>query len=253
VYKRQFLGLIKAGASVSGAARQLGIDPSTGMAWANQAGVTFSRRARILIPKVRARMIKSLRVGTGKAALARRHAVSPSTVERLLRTEPGLRAAWRLARHERLRRVARARWLRAAASNPHSGTKAIRLIEPAAFAWLYRHDRAWLDRCIAGLPALARQGGQHVDWDQRDRWMADQVRGAVMALATDAPQSRIKLWQLYQRIPELKAKLRKLDRLPLTRRAIEQALGRTGRDSLADLQRDLRLPDNRAGTILSPS
>jgi hypothetical protein len=47
-----------------------------------------------------------------------------------------------------------------------------------------------------------------------------------LALSSSLGAKKLMLWHLYQEIPELKAKLSSLGRLPLTVRAIERALDR---------------------------
>ena len=54
--------------------------------------------------------------------------------------------------------------------------------------------------------------------------LSTEVKRAALKLVEKNQKSPIRLWQLYQQIPELKAKLQVLDRLPLTKRAIEEAL-----------------------------
>ena len=169
-------------------------------------------------------MIKALRRGAEKSVTARIGQVSVQSVTTLLRTEVGLSDEWRMARFRDAQRLARRRWLRVVGSNPFSGVKAVRLLEPAAFAWLYRNDREWLNSQLTTLHKQVRSNNSHVDWDTRDLALARQVRETCLQLAIDTPGKHIKLWQIYQRLPELKAKLAKLDRLPVTREAIHGAL-----------------------------
>ncbi|KRD20246.1 hypothetical protein ASE39_25460 [Acidovorax sp. Root267] len=77
------------------------------------------------------------------------------------------------------------------------------------------------------MAKAARSSGRRVDWDTRDSELSIQVRQVALHLVTEDAVKRIKLFQLYQKIPELKAKLSKLDRLPLTRSAIYSALGKS--------------------------
>ena len=55
-----------------------------------------------------------LRQGADKSKVAAAVSMSVETITRLLRTAPGLHVAWRFARMERQRRVARAAWTRTA-------------------------------------------------------------------------------------------------------------------------------------------
>lgn len=72
------------------------------------------------------------------------------------------------------RLAARRRWRRAVARHPRASRKELRALQPAAFAILYRHDREWLE---AHSPSRRRAGSARasVDWDARDRELADQA------------------------------------------------------------------------------
>jgi len=215
--------------SMTEAARVFGIDVVTAMAWAAKAGVSSRRRPKFLKPMVRMRLVRALAGGMDKKVAAARFSISASTVDRVLMTEPGLSDRWRTAR--RLRKQARARgeWLRSAKENLQTGVKAARFAAPRAFAWLYRHDRAWL---VAHSKAFMLQPMNHtstVDWDRRDVEFSQSVRRVRLALEEASPGRVVTLLELYARIPELQAKLGQLHRLPLTRRALEQATGRPRR------------------------
>lgn len=223
--KLRVISLItQSGLTPTAAARCVGVDPTTAMVWAASAGISTQKRPSKIKPDVRAQMIKVLQRGAEKTVAAQICNISIESVTRLLRTEVGLSDDWRIARFRNAQRVARRRWLRVVGSNPLSGVKAVRLLEPATFAWLYRNDREWLNSQLATLHRQVRGNNSHVDWDTRDLAISRRVREICLQIATDAPGKRIKLWQIYQRLPELKAKLSKLDRLPVTRDAIHCAL-----------------------------
>jgi len=61
------------------------------------------------------------------------------------------------------------------------------------------------------------------------------VRRAVLRQSGERPGVPLRLWQIYQAVPELKPKLAALERLPLTRRVLESALGRSGKDEMPGL------------------
>jgi hypothetical protein len=209
------------------AARAVGIDVGTAMSWAAQAGLTVSRRPKKLVGEVRQRAIADLQKGNDKAMVAAAAQISVVTVTKLLLSEVGLHAAWRQAKDDRARATAREVWLRLLQTYPSVGTKFLRGLEPASYAWLYRNDRAWLDSHKPDQLTLPkRSGGLHVLWDKRDQALSADVRQAEQLLRLSLGTRRIKLWQIYQAVPELKAKIAALDRLPLTRRSIDQATQR---------------------------
>jgi transposase len=222
----RFLELVTAGSSTSAAARELGIDTTTGMAWAARAGVPTSRRPKLLKGELRGQLIAMLRSGVGKSEVAELGGVSVQTVTTLLRTEVGLHEAWRLAGFSIAQQHNRSIWQLITTANPISGVKAARLAEPAVYAWLYRNDHDWLTERTAELAKAARAPCSRVDWDARDQQLADQVRWVALQMSETQAVRRIRLCDLCQRIPDLKAKLLKLDRLPLTRAAIFLAVRR---------------------------
>jgi transposase len=205
-------------------ARHLQVDVATAMAWAASCGIEASRRAKVLKPELRSRLIKALQRGMDKAQVAQQYGVAVVTITTTLRTIPGLHAQWQAARFEKARRKARKAWEKVIHRYADLGTKYLRSLEPAAYAWLYRNDRVWLQ--AHAIPALssAGSGKSHVRWDERDWRLSHQVQEVVLKLRAEHPHERLYLWQIYQEIPELKAKLNVLDRLPMTRRRLDAAL-----------------------------
>jgi len=226
--KRRLLSLLNAGLSVSRAAREVGIDTTTGIVWAAREGIATQRRPKILKPSVRDALTHLLQRGVSKARASAVGGVSVQTVTTLLRSEVGLHQAWKDAQFANARRKSRRRWLRRTTANPHSGVKAARMAEPAVYTWLYRNDRDWLRDQTDAMEKAIRSPQARVDWDQRDRRLSDLVRRVALDLHEAAPERRLKLFQIYQRLPELKAKLFRLDRLPLTRKALFEVLGKQG-------------------------
>lgn len=216
------------------AASAIGIDVGTAMSWAAQAGLSVSRRPKKLVGELRRRTIAELQHGIDKAVVAANAEVSVVTITKLLLSEVGLHAAWRQAREHRARATAREVWGQLLQTHRGVGAKFLRALEPASYAWLYRNDRAWLDSHKPDQQALpARSGGLHVLWDERDQILSAEIIQAVRVLRKGAGARQVKLWQIYQAVPALKAKIAALDRLPLTCRAIDQAIQRHGAESAA--------------------
>ena len=216
------------------AAKAIGIDVGTAMSWAAQAGLAVSRRPKKLVSELRRQTIAELQNGIDKAVVAANAQVSVVTITKLLLSEVGLHAAWHQAREQRARATAREVWGQLLQTHRGVGAKFLRALQPASYAWLYRNDRAWLDSHKPDQQALpARSGGLRVLWDERDQTLSAEVTQAVQILRKGPGARQIKLWQIYQAVPALKAKLAALDRLPLTCRAIDQAIQRHGAESAA--------------------
>lgn len=213
------------GYTLTGAARTIGIDVATAMAWAAKMGIPVSGflRPKKLKADQRLQALVMLRHGAEKSEVAKSVGVSTQTVTRLLLTEVGLHEEWRNAKLVLQRDGCRATWSSLVANYGSAGAKILRAMEPAVFAWLYRNDRDWLN---ANKPLVTRKPGgeRRVDWDSRDRTLSQDVRVVADRLGRSRPGELIKLWQVYQELPELKAKLSALDRLPLTRKVLEDLI-----------------------------
>lgn len=229
--RHRFLVLVGQGLTTTGAASEVGVTTDTGMAWAAAAGVTTPRRPKVLKDDLRGQLTQMLRRGASKIKAAEVGKVSLVTITKLLRAEPGLHDQWRQAQFDGAQRRSRHRWLAFVSANPFSGVAAARLAHPETYAWLYRNDREWLRHQTEIMAKATRTATARIDWDTRDRELADGVRSVVLELTEANPDMRLKPHQIYQLLPELKAKLLKLDRLPLTRAALLAALAwRHGRD-----------------------
>lgn len=217
---------IQSGASMTEAARRSGVNVVTAMAWAANAGIGSRRRPKILTPEVRRQLLLDLRAGADKSRAAAANGISVETVARVLRTEVGLYAAWKAARFQAAQASARGVWQQLVGAQPGVGVKMLRSLEPAAYAWLYRNDREWLSGAVPALgEATHATRRSPVRWDERDRALSTAVQRAALALAESGKGKAVRLWQLYQAVPDLKAKLAQLHRLPLTQAAIARALG----------------------------
>ena len=222
----ELFAALSRGESVSAVARTLGIATNTAMTWAAQQGLAVRHRPKSLLPAVRAAVIHCLRHGGDRAGVAQQCGVSTQAVTRVLQTEHGLRDIWNASKNELRRREARQAWCDAIRRCEGLPLTLVRREASGAYAWLYRNDRAWLamHRPTAIADLAVKQPG--VDWDARDVAMSADVRRVAAELAAAHGSSRVELWQLYQRLPELKAKLGALRRLPLTLKAIQEVTRR---------------------------
>lgn len=212
------------GQTAHAAACEMGVAMATAMAWAASADIKVKRRPKRLTDQLRRVAISRLRRGTDKAVVAEAVSASVQTITLLLRTEPGLQTAWHQARLQRRHAAARTAWSRTAKRLGNPMPSQLRHMQPAVFAWLYRNDRAWLDEFARTLEAAPRTNHAAIRWDERDASLSNAVRNAALEVsARSSAHSRVRLAQLCDAIPELKGRLSKLDRLPLTRQAIKAA------------------------------
>lgn len=216
-----FLSIMQTeGPSLSKAARMVGVDIGTAMAWAAKHGISVNRRAKVLRPMRRAELEAALRSGADKASASKQFGVSVTTITTTLRTTPGLYLAWQDARARLHREQRRHEWQQVIKQNQGTYLKMLRRLAPACYAWLYRNDRAWLDEANAHLPAGRSGNHSPIVWDKRDRQLAAAVERLGDTLAVEFSGKPIPLGRLCQQLPELKAKIGHLERLPLTEQAL---------------------------------
>ena len=227
VAKDKVLELLKQGLSATAAAKSAGVDVSTALSWAVQAGHEVTRRPKRITAEIREAIISGLNGGEDRERLASTHEVSQATIARILQAEPAVHARWKNVRNENAGRKARQSWQLLRATYPDLGNKLLRDMDRAAYAWLYRNDRIWLQQNSANRSSRsATQKYVRVNWDQRDLELSSMVRAAVLMLQERNGPRSLRLWQVYQVVPELKAKLPSIKRLPLTLRVLDQAVGR---------------------------
>ena len=222
---RQLLEMIAGGLSPTAAARLIRIDPDTALLWATQAGVAVARRPKLITAAIRAAVIAELRLGRPKAAISEKHGISEVSVTRVLLSVPGLREQRERCIADARTMHARAKMSAIIAKAPGLSVKQVRTKLGKDYMWLYRHDRVWLQTESDKLPPGTRKSKARVDWHARDQAFAAAVRRAATELKFSTAQGRsVREFDLVRAVPGLQAKLRHLQRLPLTKAAISRAM-----------------------------
>ncbi len=211
--------------SARAAAQALSVDTQTVLMWARQMGLNTPTRAKKMSTALTTKVVSALRKGVDKKEVVRQSGLSESTVNRVLLSDRDLHQAWQAARVDQARQRARQAWLAVLEPGQISGVKWMRTLEPKAYAWLYRSDRDWLNaHKPAATPLRQMDKKSAVDWSVRDVQLSAEVRRVALRLLIDNKVNHLFFWQLYQHIPELKAKRSVLHRLPLTQAAIDAVL-----------------------------
>lgn len=211
--------------SASRIAIEFGLDVSTVMHIAAIEGISIKRRPKILKGKLLEEILLHLNRGSEKSAIAQKFNISESSLNKLLKYSPDVHTRWRAARFELLRVNARKRWKEVVDNNPNLGVKAVRLLEPAAYMWLYRNDRAWLTSESSSLPPAKVIHAPRVIWDARDREYALLIEKAALGIVNNQDRyGRVSIAMLLQNLPDIRSKLAQLDKLPLTKAAIKRAI-----------------------------
>lgn len=170
------------------AASRLGLSVTTVVKRRRMLGVGISERRKALHPKLIAELKSALMLGHPIVDIASRFGLSSVSVSRVL-AESAEVVAHRDRNRETIARTEhRGRWVAAMKSQPGVGTKALRKVAGASYAWLYRHDRSWLQE---HLPERANDPihSDRIDWASRDAMLASRVAWAVRNLA-EAPVAK---------------------------------------------------------------
>ncbi|MBG7622081.1 TniQ family protein [Herbaspirillum sp. AP02] len=202
------------------AAANAGVDVATAMAWLAEEGISSKRRPKKLKEDIRQKLVADLKSGMDKVTAARKYVISESTVMKTLKTEVGLYNDWLSIRFDKERATARSEWLNLQRMYSDYGAKKLRAVGSRVYAWLYRNDRAWMVENSVSMAKPARNNHSSIDWDVRDSGLAKQVMDAAASLLDGGCKRDISLPDLYRFLPHLRAKIRALDKLPLTGRAI---------------------------------
>lgn len=110
----------------------------------------------------------------------------------------------------------RANWQKVSETHPNMGTKALRRLRSADYAWLYRNDRAWLkEHSPKGSPPAPKS---RIDWLERDvslSSLVEQVAKAIKLLP--GRPNRVTVARIRKGLGRMASHCRRLDHLPKVR------------------------------------
>ena len=162
--------------------------------------------------------------GRSKRSIAERLKVDQQTVARFISTEPGLADVWTRNCASRLLHQRRAMWRRATRLFGELGVKMVRQNASATYAWLYRHDRTWLVQHNSAYVVSKRSNNSNIDWCERDERLHESVYRAICTDFGTLADCERTLGKLCELVPELRAKVAKLDRLPRTAYLVSESV-----------------------------
>lgn len=181
------------------------------------AGLHVDRKPWRVTDGTRERIIGALSLGFSRRSVAAAFRISPDTVTYVSGTTPGARE--RIACSRNAVRTAHYKevWLAALREHPDATSTQFREIEPAAFAWLYTHERPWMK---ANWPTASRPHPSN--WNSRDARLTASARkyAARYFAETGEPISRKKL--LHAIAGGEANLLQRLDKLPNFARAVAE-------------------------------
>lgn len=221
----QIVELVESGISVRSAARSLGMNIHTALEAVAAADLRIARRPKKLDAQLVERALALARAGESRADIATQTGLSVPTIGRLLRSNPEVEAARQAASLAAERERRRNAWIKLRREHPGLSKLQIRLEAKGTYAWLYRHDRAWLDDDLSNAPSAAyRPAHPHVDWEARDDTAVALIQQAALKLSEAGQAFSVR--GLRQVEPRVVPHLSSLQRLPRASRALDIALSR---------------------------
>lgn len=228
--QQSLVELVLAGKTVSGAARELGVDVSSAQAIAAEHGLTVSRRPKKLRGDLLTKINEALMSGKSVSEVSKSSGLSVCRLNRHLRGHPKLRDFQRNAMREIECNRRRADWEDVLQNAGHLGIQQCRKLSPATYAWLRRNDLAWLNDANAARATKMTAGDkreERVNWAARDKELLVEIRSAAKQLQEKSGNRPMKLANLCRLAPNLRGRLSQLDRMPKSAQALSTLLGKS--------------------------
>lgn len=236
-------------------AERIGKSVTTVVAWRRARAIPIRERRKSLHPTVIDQVLKAVCSLCSLPAVAARTGVSLSSVYRILAQYPATPRPHQDAAGIAQGPLRRARWVAALQACGKEGmglVTAARARAGADYAWLYRHDRAWLvSTTLKAVPSSqpCHNGPVRVDWARRDAELCQLLQQQLGMLRDEVPPRRLTKTRLMRplgetmvrqnlgRLPELGAMLDEVveSELVFGMRRIDHAIDRLVRDG-AQLQ-----------------
>lgn len=207
-------------------------------------------RPKVLKPAIRCQLTNLLMQGAQKAELCSQFGITVSTINKLLRSDPSLQAAWRSCQHKQNRAEHRETWLRLSMESPNDNPKALRLRDPRTYAWLYRNDRVWLLECTSAQPTGRAGNNSCIDWEARDIALEALVRRTIKAAFGQEEGIQLTRNQMFSLLPSLPAALTRTDHYSATRAYLKKIIGKQKSNAPSKISHaKIRLDINDGGFI----
>lgn len=198
---------------------------TTIVAWRRSQTIPIRERRKTLSPSKVDQILGALASQASLPSVAERFGVSLSSVYRILAEHPSTRQSrgdQALAAQTTLRRGRWSASLQSCQNQKEGGVVAARAKAGADYAWLYRHDRAWLLATTRVTPRRQR-ASLRVDWVRRDADLSQRLLHQVELLRAEHPSRRLTKTRLLRVLGEAMVR-RNLHNLPTLDTHLTQAI-----------------------------
>lgn len=213
-------------------AARIGRSVTTVVAWRRARGISIRERRKSLHPVVIDRVLEALSSLSSLSAVAAQTGVSQSSVYRILAQHPTTPRPHQDSAGIAQLLLRRQRWLATLMACQKEGmgrVTDVRARASADYAWLYRHDRAWLASANSNAAPTAKHridGPARVDWARRDAELCQLLETQLSRLRGEVPPQRLTKTRLLRPLGEtmVRHNLSQLPRLgALLDKAVESA------------------------------
>lgn len=198
---------------------------TTIVAWRRNHSIPIRERRKSLSPSKVKQVLQALDMDASLHSVAERAGVSLSSVYRILTEHPTARQS----RHDQAlafqKTLRRRRWsasLHSCLDHEDGRVLATRAKAGADYAWLYRHDRAWLLATTRATPRPERVSIR-VDWARRDSELSHLLLQQVDLLRAEHPPQRLTKTRLLRALGDVMVR-RNLHNLPNVGAHLTQAV-----------------------------
>lgn len=209
--------LAEDGGSLRQAALFTGVSVTTLRLDATRLGLSVKTRPKTLTPLVISALEQDFLAGMSLNDIAAKEQLSLVSLYRILRMRPSMAKQWRDQRANREIAERRHRFL--------DDMSNMSLRKSPEYAWLYRHDRTWLQQQVVEYGKVPHRTKERVDWVLRDRILADRVAAWSMAPKKQKGRpTRVTMSSLGRALHVSALLANHLNRLPLTKLASEAVI-----------------------------
>ncbi|WP_374554264.1 TnsD family Tn7-like transposition protein [Aquitalea pelogenes] len=205
--------LARTGGSLQQVAKLTGVSVTTLRLDAVRLGLPVKSRPKTLSPPVMSALEQDFLAGLSLSDIAVKEQLSLVSLYRVLRMQPLVATQWRALRATRERVERRQRFL--------DDLRHMPLRHSSEYQWLYKHDRDWLGQQVLDYGKVPRRRMARVDWEQRDRLLAQRVeKWSEARKYLGGRPIRVTLSLIGRELHVAALLDHFLDKLPLTREAI---------------------------------
>ncbi len=149
-------------------AAELGLSVTTVVNLRRNHKIPISERRKHIQPALVEKITQDLLTGKGIIRIAKKYSVSIGSIYRILQQQPETKVSREQSQIGTEKLVRREKWMKSLGTNHGKGIKAARAAAPNVYAWLYRHDRQWLNEQNRKCYRVKAKHIPRIDWARRD-------------------------------------------------------------------------------------